>query len=270
MWIKIALQNTDPLTLVTIRVLFALLTLAVVGLFRRTRLALKTHWLKFAVLGLFNVTLPFILISWSEQHIPSALAAILNSTVPLFTILLAHFFVSDDRLTPAKAIGLLVGFGGGIVLVSGKISGEMNLYVVGQVTMLLAALAYAIGAVAARRITVGMTPDAQSLGQLLFAWLMIAPAAMIVEAPFTIPEVPLTLGALAWLGILNTAVATLLFYALLNSVGPTRTTLVTYIFPLVGVMLGVIFLDEALTWRIFIGGGLIISGVVVVNSKIAD
>ncbi|MCX8025725.1 MAG: DMT family transporter, partial [Thermanaerothrix sp.] len=205
------------------------------------------------------------LISWSEQYISSGMAAILNSTVPLFTLLIAPLFLADDPWTLPKGLGLLVGFLGVIVLMANQVQGDLTRPKLGQLTMLLAAISYAAAAVYARRKVRGLTPDVQSLGQSLMATLIMLPLALTIETPFTLPHQPITWMAALWLGLMGSCVATLLYYSLLQSIGPTRTTLVTYIFPLVGVILGTIFLHEYPDWHLLAGGALIISGVAVVN-----
>jgi len=267
LWIKIALREVGPFLLVTMRVGFALLaTLAVIAI-SRDQIPLKKYWKVFLFLGLFNTAVPFVLISWAETHISSGMASILNSTVPLFTIVLAALFLKDDPFTPAKGVGLVVGFGGVVLLMADQLGvGSNSLW--GYAGMLLATLSYATSVVFARRRTQGLTPQVQTLGQVGTGFLAIAPAAAVVEAPLNLPGSPLTWLAVAWLGILGTSMATLIFYSLLHQVGPTKTALVTYMFPLVGVLLGIIFLQEKLAWNAAVGAVLIISGIVLVNSKI--
>ena len=265
MWIKIGIQEMGPFTLVTLRVLFTMLGLLAVFAFKRPEWKFREYWKIFFLLGLFNIVTPFVLISWSEQHISSGLAAILNSTVPLFTIILAPLFLPDDQFSLPKVLGLAVGFVGVVVLMSNQLAGGLSWHFAGQITMLLAAMSYAASAVFARRMTQGLTPVAQALGQMTMAMLIIVPTAAVVESPFTLPRLPISWLSVAWLGLLGTCLGTLLFFSLLHSVGPTRTTLVSYLFPLVGVLLGVIILGEELDWRLAVGGVLIISGVVIVN-----
>ena len=267
LWIKIAVGEVGPFTLVTYRLAFALLSLAAVLAWKRPAMPDLRRFLPvFAFLGVFNLALPFILISAAEQFIPSGLAAVLNSTTPLFTILIAPLFLAEEKLTWARGLGLLTGFAGVVVLMSDQLEGGFGSHQWGMLLMLGGTLAYAVGAVYARRRTQGLTVEVQAAGQAVFAGLILAVAAPLVEPPFHLPQLGLTWLALAWLGVIGTCVGTLLFYSLLHSVGPTRTTLVTYLFPLVGVVLGVLFLQEPLGWRLFVGGGLIVSGVAAVNS----
>lgn len=267
LWIKIALQEVGPLTLVTFRTGFATLGLIGVALAVRPKFRKEDGWV-LAFLGFFNVALPFVLISWSETHISSGMAAILNSTVPLFTILIAPFFLSEERMTRRRVLGLVIGFVGVVVLMSNQLHSADALSGVGIVTMLIAACSYAISGIFARKMQRGMQPVTQSLGQMGTAFLFVLPTALIGEAPFTFPHLPISYLALGWLGLLGSCLATLLWFSLLNSVGPTRTSMTTYIFPLVGVLLGMAFLQEQVDWRLIVGGLLIIVAVVIVNSKI--
>lgn len=266
LWIKIAGQEIGPFSLVFLRASFALAGLLVAFFIIRPELPRARGWLALAFLGLFNVALPFVLISWAERTITSGLASILNATVPLFTILLAAVFLPEDGLTLPKVLGLVVGFAGVIVLVSDQLGlGSNNLVSIGA--MLLAAAFYGASAVFARKTTTGMRPAAQAFGQSLFSWMIMLPASALTEQTLLhLPRLPITWLALAWLGLVGTAMATLIFFSLLNSIGPTRSTLVTYTFPLIGMLLGIIFLNEPLKWQLFLGAALIISGVWMVNN----
>jgi drug/metabolite transporter (DMT)-like permease len=131
--------------------------------------------------------------------------------------------------------------------------------------MLLATLSYAAGGVLARRSSQGLGPTDQSLLQLVFATLYGWFSVLAIDRHLVFPAMPITWLAVAWLGLLGSFAAYLLFFALLNEVGPTRTTLVTYVLPLMGVLMGAIFLAERLSWNALLGGVLILSGVMIVN-----
>lgn len=268
LWIKMALAETGPFTLVAFRVAFALLGLTVVVLVQRPSLPPRRVWKVFFLLGLTNIVIPFVLISWSELHITSGLASILNSTSPLFTILIASIFLTDERLTPQRVAGLLMGFCGVILLTAKHFSAGERFYLLGIGGMLLAALSYAISAVVARRKLMHLTPDIQAFSQQFASALVIIPLAAMVEAPLRLPVTFKAWFALAFLGVMGSCVATMLYYSLLKSVGPTRTMLVTYMFPLVGVLLGLVFLSEPISWRLVAGGCLIVGGILVVNRRL--
>ncbi|MEW6179393.1 MAG: EamA family transporter [Chloroflexota bacterium] len=268
LWIKIGLEELTPLTFTALRLSVSLAGLFILLLITRPRLPSRSNGWDFLVLGIFNIALPFLLITWSEQHVTSGMAAILNSTAPLFTMLLAQIFVRDDRVTIPRLLGLLAGFAGVVVLVGDELGGGMTGQRWGQIGVLAASLSYSIAIIFARRRTFDLAPVVQALGQNFFANLTVWGLALGVEGNLKLPHLPMTWLAILWLGIMATCIGTVLYYGLLKEVGPTRTTLVTYLFPLVGVVLGVIFLQESLEWRVLLGGGLIISGVAIVNSRV--
>jgi len=268
LWIKIAVQEIGPFTLVALRLLFGVLGLVVVFLFARPELPRTRRMLLILTLiGLTNNAIPYVLISWGEQYIDSAVAAILNSTTPLFAMIFAHLYLRDDRVTASRLIGLLVGFVGIVILVSRGLGSNVRFNLAGQLAVLIASVSYAGTAVFARKTTKGIHPVALALVPLIGADIFMWIITPIVESPITMPALPVTWLAVVWLGILGTCIAFLLYYYLLHSVGPTRTALVTYVFPLVGVVLGVIFLDELLDWQLVVGGALVVGSIVFVNTR---
>lgn len=268
LWIKIALEEVGPFTLVALRLFFGLAGLAVVAAIRRPAWPRgRQLWLALVVLGITNTALPFILISWGEVYIDSAVASILNSTVPLFTALIAHLFLSDDRLTRLRIVGMLIGFGGVVTVLSRDTGGGLEANLLGQAAVLLASLLYAFSAVFARRNTKGISPLVQSIVPLAVADSIVWAGTALVEAPVRMPELPITWGALLWLGLIGSCLAYLLYFYLLHAIGPTRATMVTYTFPVIGVALGVAFLGEVLDWQLGLGGALVVASIVIVNRK---
>jgi drug/metabolite transporter (DMT)-like permease len=256
---------------VAFRTLFGAASLLVIfGVMRRPRLSWKDlrPWLKvFAVVGLVNIAIPFIIISWSEQYIPSGVASILNSSTPLFTMIIAPLVLDDDPWSLPKTLGLVVGFAGIVVIFLPELSQGINQNLIGMGSMLLATLSYAMGGIYTRRHAQGLAPQLQAFLQLALATLMVWTLAGAVEHPLRLPQSGMTWLALLWLGILGSGVAYILFFSLLHSIGPTRATTVTYIPPLVGTVLGMVFLGEQMTWQSIAGGLLVISGIAVVNLK---
>jgi drug/metabolite transporter (DMT)-like permease len=268
LWIKIALEEVQPLTLVAYRVLFGLLTGLAVALILRIPLPRdRKTWRIFVVLGVFNVVIPFFLITWGELNIDSAVASVLNATVPLFTVLLAHFFLRDDRITPQKIGGLLIGFAGVVLLLSKDMKTETQNSIFGQAAVIIASLSYAVSYIYARRSTAEVPGQIRGMLPLFSASAIMWVIAPVVEAPLVIPRLPITWIALLWLGVLGTGLAMIMQYYLVHEIGPTRATLVTYIFPLGGVLLGVIFLHEEPSWQLVAGAILIISSIAVINWK---
>ena len=265
MWIKIAIQEVGPITLVAFRALFGLAFGIVVILIQRVKLPRTfKEWLPLLVVGLTNVAIPFFLISWGEQSIDSAVASILDATVPLFTILLAHFVLHDDKMTFPKVSGLIVGFIGIVILMS-KDLGASRSSLLGQLAVIVASLFYAISAVYVRKTTVDVPGILRSAGPLVSASLTMWLGAFVFESPVTLPQLNITWIALLFMGVLGSGLAFVMAYYLIHEIGPTRSTMVTYLFPLGGVILGVFVLHEQLTWHIIAGALLIIASLAIAN-----
>ena len=268
LWIKIAVQELSPLILVSLRVLFGALTGVSVIILTRTQLPRdRSVWIALILLGLSNVAVPFVLISWGEKNIDSAVASILNATVPLFTIVIAHLFLHDDRLTFPRLLELLIGFAGVIILLSKDFAPGSHNSILGQAAVLLAAIFYAGSAVFARIKTDKIPGLVRGIMPLVSASLVMWTTSFILESPIKLPVLPLSWLAVIWLGVLGSGLAFILWYYLLQEIGPTRTTMVTYTLPLGGVILGVIFLKEPLSWSMVSGGLLIAMSVWMVNRK---
>lgn len=267
MWIKIALADIGPFAVVGWRLFFGVLGLVVVMLLRRQKLpAGGSLWRNLVILGVINTAIPFVLITWGELSIDSAVASVLNSTVPLFTLVIAHYFLADDRITLQKSLGLIVGFGGVLVLMSRDLGeSAFSGAVWGQVAVLLAAFSYANAAVFARRTMREVPALIQAFIPIVIADLLVWPFAFGLESRSIVPTLGLTWAALLWLGLLGSCVAYLLYFSLLHRIGPTRASMVTYMLAVVGVILGVVFLDERLDARLAMGTVMVVAGIAVVN-----
>lgn len=267
MWIKIALAEIGPFMLVAIRCLFASIAIFIINSINHRNLLDRKFWIFYIVQGIFNLAVPFLLISWSEHYISSGLASILHSTIPLITLIIAHFYLSDDRITHARLVGLLIGFSGVILLMADQFVSGIKGSVLGGAGMLLAAISIAGTLVYARKKAHVLSADSMAFGQAIVACVCVTPFIPIFEAPIKFPLLSLTWVSLFWMGLINTGIGPLLYYALIRDIGATRTSLLNYIFPLVGVFAGVIFLGERLSWYIFAGGALIILGVAIANTQ---
>ncbi|MBU4329934.1 MAG: DMT family transporter [Acidobacteria bacterium] len=273
-WIKIAVQETGPLTVVTLRITFAVMILLIFLIAQKHKPPSRKMWVPFFIQGLFSAALPWILITWAEKSIDSAQATVLNATVPLFTLIIAHFYVADDRISPSRILGLLLGFMGVVVLVHkdlgvllGPESGGLDLPFFGKVAMILASLCYGISNVYAKVKFRNVPPVQQAFFTLLLVDAVMWMTAPVIESPFTLPAKPITWIAILWLGFLGAGISYLMFYGLLQAIGPTRVSLITYVIPVVGVTLGVIFLNETLDWSLAVAALLIVVGVWAVNRK---
>ena len=262
LFIKLAVRTVPPITLATVRVLLAAISLCIVLRVRKLRLPwFGSTWAVFLLVGLLNGALPFTLISAAEIYIDSGLAAILNASMPIFTIFIAHFFTSDERLTWLRVAGVLVGLSGVVVLV-----GPEALYGIGtnfwaQMAVVGAALSYALGAILGRRFLKGYPAVISATGQFIGGAVILIPFSLFVDSPWTLRPSWTALGALASLSLLGTSFAYLLYYYLLKNAGATYTSLVTYLLPLTGVLWGVLLLGENLRWQALLAMALILGGV---------
>jgi drug/metabolite transporter (DMT)-like permease len=272
LWIKIGVEAIGPFTLVTLRCAFAAAFLLVVVRLAREPLprsrGVVAH---LAVIGVLSIFLPFVLIAWGEDHVDSGLAAVLNATTPLFTVPIAALFLRDEPLRLNRTLGVLVGFIGVVVVVWPTLAAGSSadpLALPAQIAITLGSLSYAFGAVYARRFVTGVKPMVISLGMVSFGLLYTLPLAVAIDMP---RWAGLDLGAVvasAWLGILGSGVALLIFYRLLHDWGPTRTHVVVYLLPPVGVALGVLLLDEPLYASLLLGTVLIIGGAALTNARL--
>ena len=271
LFIKIGVdEGLQPLTLIMLRLLFG--TLLLIGVFLVARPALPTSRRTYGhllVMALFSVVIPFWLITYGEQTVDSSVASILNSTVPLFTIVIAPLFLHDELITVNRLAGLAVGFAGVVILTSGDLggSGAGGGISLGIVALLLSAVSYAVGAVYARRNARGLSPMTIALFQVLFAFAITTTLAFAIENPLTASITPAAAFSVVWLGLFGSGMAYLLFFRLLGAWGPTRTSLVAYLLPVWGILLGVAVLQETVDARVLFGTALIIGGVALVNAR---
>jgi drug/metabolite transporter (DMT)-like permease len=261
MLIEIGLRDLEPATLMLGRVAVAAVALGIYLPFAlRVRPSLGELWRRkgtLLVLGLLNSALPFFLIAWGQQYVDSGLAAILNSSAPLFTALLAWAFVRSERVTGLRLAGLLLGFAGVVVLVGAAPSGGGRA-VIGSLAVVAAALCYAWGALYAARRLVGVSPLVLSLGAMIAATLALAVPG-VAQAPDGIGwDAAL---AVLGLGVGGTALGYILYFALILDAGASRAILVTYLVPSLALVYGVTLLDEELTAAALVGLALVLAGV---------
>jgi len=266
LFIKVVVEETSPLALVQGRITFGALAIVAVMAFSRRRSAGTSLrlWPKVAVLALLNSIVPFFLISWGEIHIDSGRASVLNSTMPLFTALFASLILADERLTRLRLSGLLMGFLGVAVLASGDITNVSDSSVLGQMAVVASAACYGAGAVYARILLHSEDPLSLSRLQMVIGTFILAPVLFAVDG---VPDYNLSLEAwlsLITLGILGTGLAWIAYFWLLSTIGSVRASLVTYIVPIMGLILGWAVLDESVGINSIVGCGLIILGVTTV------
>lgn len=269
LFIKVGVETISPVTFVTGRVLFAGITLAIISMVRREKLpnlrAPVWRWL--GAMGLLNSVIPYTLITWGETRVSSGLAAILVGAMPIFTVLFAHFLTGDEKITPSKLAGLLVGFAGVVVLFLPDLVQGAAFNLVGGLAILFAAVSYALATIQARKHLQGIPHVTVALGQMITASLILIPSSFLIDHPWTLAPSPAALVSLIILAVVGTAFAYLMYYWLIEHVGATRTSLVTYISPVIAVVLGIVFLSEEFVWTTVVGLVCIIIGVALVSRK---
>jgi drug/metabolite transporter (DMT)-like permease len=269
LWIKIGIEEIPPSTLVAERVtLGALGMLVYLALSRQGLPRSLTALRPLAVLGLITTALPFFLITWGEQYIDSGTAAVLNSLVPIFSLVIAGLLLRTEPVTVVRVAGLLVGFAGAVLLASREFAlREDPLALVGAAAVTLAAVSYAMGASYALHNIRSTPRNVVAAGSLTFAAVYMWIFAFATGDGLVLPTRPDTIVAILWLGLLGSFVAFVMFYFLIGELGATRSSMVTYVFPVVGVALGVIVLGEILNVTLVLGTALVVVGIAVVNLR---
>ena len=268
LFIKIVVGEVPPMTLVAGRlglaaaVMWAFLRLRGVSFPRERRL-----WGVYAVTGLLNGALPFSLISWGEQYIPSGLAALLQSTTPIFTIILAHFLTHDERFTTKKVLGIVLGFVGVGLLMWPELRQGVRASLWGELAIVGSSVSYAIASIFARRRLHNEPPLVSAAGQFTMGFVYILPLSLLIERPFNLSPSWTTLASWGTLALLGTAIAYAIYYTLLQRTSATFTTTVTYIVPINGLILGALILNEPIHAGLLLSLGLILSGVLLVRAK---
>lgn len=266
---KVLVAELPPFTVVLGRVSIAALALHLLLLARRDPLLLTMQqWKSFLVLGLLNNVIPFSLIAFGEIRIASGSAAILNATTPIFTILVAHFFTSDEKITAAKGVGVLAAFLGVAVLIGpAALSGLGQGDLLGDAACLLAAAVYSLGATYGRRFK-GIAPLKIATAQVTAATIILIPLAALVDRPWTLPMPSAgAWAALLAIALLSTSLAYLLFFRILAVAGATNLVLVTFLLPGSALILGALFLDEIVTLRALMGMALIGVGLAAIDGR---
>lgn len=262
LFIRIGVGELGPLPLMGGRVALAALVLWLGLRAVGRRPVLRPHLRPLLVIGLSNAALPFSLIAWAELRLGASLAAVLGATVPLFGAALSAVWLGE-RLTTGRVLGLALGLVGVVVLTGWSPVPIDALTLIAIGATLTASFSYAVSGVYVRRVLGGIPAGTLALGQQLgaAAWLAIPALLLLPKAP---PSTA-ALGAMGALAVLSTALAFVLFFRMIDRVGPTRTQTVTYITPAFGMLWGAVFLDEPITRGMLGGFGLVLAGMLLVN-----
>lgn len=271
MFVGIAVDSLPPLTIVSLRVSIAALAFWTYVLVARVPMPKSpVVWRDMFIQGIVNNALPFSLLVWGQTAIASGLAAILNATTPLFTVLIAATLLPDERITGLKSLGVLIGFGGAVLVIGPEQLLGLGMDVLPQLACIAAGLFYAIAVVFGRRFKEqGVPPVVVSTGMLTAAAALMIPAALIVEQPwqYAFPE-PAVWVSILGLALLSTVVAYFLYFSLLSSSGATNTTLVTFLIPVSAILLGALVLDERLRLLDYAGMAVISIGLLLVDGRL--
>jgi len=278
MFIRVALNELSPLTVVAARVGLGTAGLAIYAVATRSPglapRALARRWRGYLLLAFFSAVFPYGLITLGQTVIPSGSAAILNATSPLFSAGLALVVArgaAEEVLSPARAGGLLLGVAGVALLVlrpaeAPSMQASFFEQSLGHLAVVTASACYAVAALFIRLRMPGETPAAISLGQTALAALILVPAALVWSPPSAWPG-PAALGSLFMLGVINTSVAYLIYYRLVQRAGATRALSVTYLQPAVALVYGALLLAEPVTLPQLGGLAAILSGVALATRR---
>lgn len=241
----ISLESIPVLTAAFSRLALAGALLSVFVVLKKERIALNQQFLvEIFTLGLLRAALPVSLILWAQTRIDSGVAGILNSTSALFTLLVAHVLTDNEKITPNKLIGLILGMTGVALIMGVDAIKGLGSEITGQLAMLGATLSYGFANVYGRRFS-SRTPVLSAAGMLLAGALWILPLAIISDWPVAQIPTARSVIALVTLAVFSTACAFVVWFKLIHSAGPTNTVLVTFLIPPIALFLGVIFLNES-------------------------
>ncbi|HVO01553.1 MAG TPA: DMT family transporter [Candidatus Cybelea sp.] len=265
---KVAVRELPPLTIVLGRVATAALALHLLVLATGRRMPAEGGlWRDFLVMGFLNNAIPFSLIFWGQKEIASGLAAILNATTPLFTVLVAHTLTPDEKATPAKLCGVALGILGVALMIGLDVAGGLGDHLMAELAVLAAALSYAFAGVFGRRFR-GRPPLIVAAGQLSGSTLLILPVTLVIDRPWMLPMpgAP-TIAAILGLALLSTALAYVIFFRILARAGATNLLLVTFLIPVSALFLGLTFLGERLSPHHLLGMALIGLGLAAIDGR---
>ena len=270
-FIEILLTALPVLTIVALRALLAAIGLWIVVLATGVDIPRRPAvWLAFAAIGLVNNAIPHSLIAWGQTEITAGLAAILNATTPLFASVIAGLTLADERLSASKVCGVVLGLAGVAVMIGPAYLLDLGQHFPHQLAVVAAAFSYGIAAVLGRQFArLKVAPTMAATGQLSATAVMLVPVALLHDGPvvFSVTDPAIWLTVLANAG-LSTAIAYILYFAILRRSGATNVTLVTVLVPVVAVLVGVFGLDEHIGATGFLGMALIFAGLAVIDGRL--
>jgi len=266
-FIGVTVREMTPLTIVLCRVAIAATILLIVVHARGECMPTSPSvWGAFFIMGALNNLIPFSLIIWSQTHIESGLASILNATTPIFSVILAHFLTHEERMIGNRIAGVLIGWLGVTVLIGIDSLREFGIDTLSRIAVLGASLSYACAAIFGRRFR-GMNVRVVAAGMLTCSTIMMAPLALLIDRPWHLSPGYVTLLALFALASISSALAYLIYFHILSVAGPTNILLVTFLVPITAILLGYLVLGERLGWNAFMGMGIVFLGLAAIDGR---
>lgn len=263
LFIKVGGAEIPPITFVAGRATIAVLAVASILMARHERFTQwrRELWLPLLVLGLANVVIPFTLITWGETEISSGATGILAGTMPLFTLLLSCWITHDEQLDRTKLAGVVIGFLGVVILFLPDVANRATASLFGSLAIVIASLCYAFALIVAHNYLKDISNLTLEFGQLLLAALILVPLSLLIDQPWSLRPSLAAVGSLLVLSLLGTAFGYFLYFWLIERLGPTGTSLVSYISPVSAIALGVLVLHEEIGWNTVVGGLSVIVGI---------
>lgn len=269
MFMKIGVETIPPFTIVFVRLFIATIILALIAFFKSYPLPRERGlWKVFIFLGFSANLIPFSLITWSEIHITSGLASIYIATIPMVTILIAHFFTHDERLNGFKAMGVLFGFSGVVLLFYDGIASDLTQSIWAQIACFLSVIFYSISRVKSKALS-HVSPVVTSLCVSISATVISFPFCIVIDQPWNLTPSYKSIASVVGLGILSTAFAFLILYYLISTVGAVFMTAVNFLMPIFGLLFGYVFLNETVHPIWFVSTLLIFVGLFFIGGKTA-
>ena len=258
--IKIATYSYDPITLALVRVVFASVPLLVLCKIKKIKIeAFTKNWRMFALIGLTNIAIPFVLIAIGTAKINSYLAAMLMSTTPLSGSILAHFFIKDEKLSLLKSLGVLIGFSGIILLFFDRIVINNDNYIYALITI-LGSTFYCIGGLLTLKLKDKKNENVTT-STTLWSVIFLLPFSLILETPWNSNPTLASTISLLYLGVIATGLAWLIRFRILTSNGLVFQTQVAYLIPIFGIIFGYFLMDEIITWKVLFSLVIILIGI---------
>jgi len=257
--------DLNPFVLASMRGAIGGLSLSAWFLFQGKSIRPQRHeWRVWAFLGTFNGWLPNVLVAYALTQIATAPAAMIQASSPLIVAAISHLLFAEERLTPQRLLGVLVGFAGMGILIGPAALPDSGISPVGIAVMVLVACSYAAANVYVRTVR-NVDPGRMALGQQIGSGSAATLLALVMAGPSAFAPVPSHLAPLLALGILSTALPILVFMVLIRRTGPTRASMVGYLAPVWTILLAVLFLGESVGLRELLGGAVVLSGVALVS-----